>query len=272
MKITEGDITLSGKIENRRYGFITPENRNTRISTIEGQQISGYGVGIVYIENVNYPLIPGNVVNAYTYDFPVRMMPVKNLTNDRLFNADPTIKDDIIEAARHMVEKEGVRAICSACGFFGNFHKEVAAALDVPVAMSSLVQIPWIRMLLKPGQKIGILTANGASMNENLFKSCGVENTDNIVFRGLEKSREFSAVVDMRPCFDNETARQEVVGAAVELVEAEPDIGAVLLECSDMPPYAADVQAATQLPVFDFITLIKWLHSAVMQRPYSGWM
>ena len=128
MKITKGDITLSGKIENRRYGFITPENRNTRISTIEGQQISGYGVGIVYIENVNYPLIPGNVVNAYTYDFPVRMMPVKNLTNDRLFNADPTIKDDIIEAARHMVEKEGVRAICSACGFFGNFHKEVAAA------------------------------------------------------------------------------------------------------------------------------------------------
>lgn len=105
MKITKGDITLSGKIENRRYGFITPENRNTRISTIEGQQISGYGVGIVYIENVNYPLIPGNVVNAYTYDFPVRMMPVKNLTNDRLFNADPTIKDDIIEAARHMVEK-----------------------------------------------------------------------------------------------------------------------------------------------------------------------
>lgn len=271
-RISENKRRKYSMLKDRRYGIITPENRDTKIRTLDHQQISGYGVGIVYIENVNYPLIPGNVVNAYTYDFPVRMMPVKNLTNDRLFNADPTIKDDIIAAAKHMVEKEGVRAICSACGFFGNFHKEVAAAVDVPVAMSSLVQIPWIRTLLKPDQKIGILTANGASLNEGLFRSVGVEKTDDIVFKGLENSSEFSAVVDMRPCFDNEVARQEVVGAAIELVNENPDIGAILLECSDMPPYAADVQAAVQLPVFDFITLIKWLHSAVMQRPYTGWM
>lgn len=259
-------------LEDRRYGIITPENRNTKIRTLDHQQISGYGVGIVYIENVNYPLIPGNVVNAYTYDFPVRMMPVKNLTNDRLFNADPTIKDDIIAAAKHMVEKEGVRAICSACGFFGNFHKEVAAAVDVPVAMSSLVQIPWIKTLLKPGQKIGILTANGASLNEGLLRSCGVESAENLVIKGMENTKEFSAVVSMTPVFDNEVARKEVVEGALELVNEHDDIGAILLECSDMPPYAADVQAATQLPVFDFITLIKWLHNAVMQRPYSGWM
>ena len=109
-------------------------------------------------------------------------------------------------------------------------------------------------------------------MNAGLFSSCGIDNTGDIVFKGLENSREFSAVVDMRPCFDNEVARQEVVNAAEELVRENPDIGAMLLECSDMPPYAADVQAAVQLPVFDFITLIKWLHSAVMQRPYTGWM
>lgn len=257
-------------LKNRRYGYITPENSNTRIRTLDHQQISGYSVGIVYIENVNYPLIPGNVVNAYTYDFPVRMAPVKNLTNDRLFNADPTIKDDIIAAARHMVEKEGVRAICSACGFFGNYHKDVAAALDVPVAMSSLVQIPWIRMLLKPDQKIGILTANGDSLNENLLRNCGVEDMSDLVIRGMENTREFSAVVDMRPEFDNEVARQEIVEGALELTDE--NVGAILLECSDMPPYAADIQAATQVPVFDFITLIKWLHNAVMQRPYCGWI
>ena len=178
-------------LEDRRYGLITPENRDTKIRTLDHQQVSGYSVGIVYIENVNYPLIPGNVVNAYTYDFPVRMAPVKNLTNDRLFNADPTIKDDIIEAAQHMVKYDGVRAICSACGFFGNYHKDVAAAVDVPVAMSSLVQIPWIRTLLKPGQKIAILTANGASLNENLLAQCGVENTKNLVWKGFENTKEF---------------------------------------------------------------------------------
>ena len=259
-------------LKDRRYGYITSESRNTKIATMDHQQISGYGVGIVYIENVNYPLIPGNVVNAYTYDFPVRMMPVKNLTNDRLFNADPTIKDDVIEAAQHMVRYEGVRAICSACGFFGNYHKDVAAALDVPVAMSSLVQIPWIRTLLRPDQKIGILTANGASVNDNLLHCCGVENTDNLVIKGMEDSKEFSAVVTMTPVFDNKIAREELVKAAEDMVNENPDIGAILLECSDMPPYAADIQAAVQLPVFDFITLIKWMQNAVMQRPYCGWM
>lgn len=263
---------MTKHLENRRYGLITPENGDTLIRTMDHQQISGYSVGIVYIENVNYPLIPGNVVNAYTYDFPVRMMPVKNLTNDRLFNADPSIKDDIIDAARQMVENEGVRCICSACGFFGNYHKDVAAAIDVPVAMSSLVQIPWIQTLLKPDQKIGVLTANGASMNENLFRNCGITDTSRIVFRGMENTKEFSAVVSMTPCFDNSVARQEVVDGSLELVRENPDIGAILLECSDMPPYAADIQAATQLPVFDFITLIKWMHNAVMQRPYTGWM
>ena len=75
----------------------------------------------------------------------------------------------------------------------------------------------------------------------------------------------------MTPVFDNEVARQEVVEGALELIEGE-NVGAILLECSDMPPYAADIQAATLLPVFDFITLIKWMQSAVMQRPYAGWM
>ena len=55
-------------------------------------------------------------------------------------------------------------------------------------------------------------------------------------------------------------------------IDVVTDLAAILLECSDMPPYAAAVQEATQLPVFDFITLIRWLRSGVAQRPYSGWI
>lgn len=242
------------------------------MENLPSQQISGYSVGIVYIEQVNYPLVPGNVVNAYTYGFPVRMKAVSNLTNTRLFNADPTIFDDIIDAAKTMVEKEGVRAICSACGFFGNYHKQVAAALDVPVAMSSLVQIPLIQAMLKPSQKVGILTANGTAMIPNLLSNCGITKTDNLVVKDALQTKEFAAVVDMRGNFNNGVARNEIVTAATQMVEDDPAIGAILLECSDMPPYAAYVQAAVQLPVFDFITLIKWLHNATTQKPYYGWM
>ncbi|WP_326975514.1 aspartate/glutamate racemase family protein [Caproicibacter sp. BJN0012] len=261
------------KLEGRQYGYIHPGNDDCFIRNIPNQQIAGYSVGILYIEHVNYPMMPGNVVNACTYHFPVRMMAVPHLTNTRLFEGDPAIADDIILAARHMVEKEGVRAICSACGFFGNYHKLVAEALDVPVAMSSLVQIPMIQAMLKPDQKIGILTANAASMTKKLFENCCVTRTDNLVVQDTRHTKHFAnAVVDMAGYMDNGKARDEIVSLATELLKKDGSIGAILLECSDMPPYAADIQAATQLPVFDFITLIDWLHHATAQRPYSGWI
>ena len=259
-------------LKDRKYGYLTRENSDVFIRTQPGQQISGYPVGILYIEDVNYPLIPGNVVNAYTYDFPVRLKAVPGLNSEMLYRADPEVEERIIETARHMVQYEGVRAISSACGFFGNYHKKVAQEIDVPVAMSSLVQIPWIRTVLKPDEKILILTASKESLTENLLENCMVTDTSGLIIQDLAYSKEFSVVNDMRGCFDNGIARQEVVNAAVEAVTANEDIGAVLLECSDMPPYAADIQAAVQLPVFDFITLIKWLHNAVVQRPYSGWI
>jgi Asp/Glu/hydantoin racemase len=257
---------------NRPYGFFHQGNDARYIENLPNQQVAGYTVGIVYIESVNYPLLPGNVANAYTYNFPVRMKAVRNLTNKRLFDADPTIVDDIIDAAREMVEQDGVRAICAACGFFGNFQKQVAAAIDVPVALSSLMQIPLVQAMIKPGQKIGILTANGDAMTDRLLQSCGVSDTRNLVIKDALKTKEFAAVVDMRGNFDNRIAREEIVALSSEMINENTDIGAIVLECSDMPPYAAYVQEAVRLPVFDFITLIKWLHNAVTQRPYSGWM
>lgn len=263
---------MDKRFPGRQYGYLNPQNDDRFVRSYNRQQVGGYSVGIVYIENVNYPIMPGNVVNAYTYDFPVRMMAVPNLTNDRLFNADPSIADDIIATAKHLVEREGVRAISSACGFFGNFHRQVADALDVPVALSSLVQLPWLKNMIKPSQKIGVLTANAAALTPELFKNCGVDDFSNVVVRDMMHSEEFAAVVDMRGHFDNAKARSEVVDAALSLMEGDDDIGAILLECSDMPPYAAAIQEATQLPVFDFITLIRWLHQGTTQRPYSGWI
>ncbi|MDF9445418.1 aspartate/glutamate racemase family protein, partial [Limosilactobacillus mucosae] len=57
---------------------------------------------------------------------------------------------------------------------------------------------------------------------------------------------------------------------AQAVVANHPEVGAILLECSDLPPYAAAIQAAAKRPVFDFITLINWLHQSVCQKPYSG--
>jgi hypothetical protein len=263
---------MDKRVQGRRFGYLTAGRDRGVVRMLDHQQVSGYSVGIIYIEDVWYPMLPGNAVNAWTYDFPVRMKAIPNLDIDRLFRADPAIADDIIAVGRHMIEKEGIRALCSACGFFGNFHRQVAAALDIPVALSSLVQVPWVRSLLKPGQKIGVLTADASSLNRSLLRSCFIEDPELLVIRDLRHAPEFSAILEYRGQFDNGKVQDEVVGAALDLLREDCDIGAIVLECSDMPPYAAAVQEATQLPVFDFITLIKWLHSATTQKPYRGWI
>jgi len=259
-------------MSEKPYGFYNPGTDNVTVRMPKGQNIAGYSVGIMYLDNVWYPFMPGNVVNAYTYDFPVRLKAVPNLDTPRLHSGDPAIVDELIAVAKHLVEKEGCRAISSACGFFGHFHAQVADAVDVPVALSSLVQVPWIKSTLKRDQKIGVLSANASAMVPSLLKSCGIDDPGLIIPADLRHGPDFSAIMEDRGSFDNGNVRREVVEAATRLVKENPEIGAILLECSDMPPYASDVQRAVGMPVFDFTTMIRWLHNATTQRPYSGFI
>ena len=156
----------------REYGYIGPEEQESQpIVMRKGQNVAGYSVGILYLDNVWYPLVPGNVVNACTYDFPVRMKAVPGLDTPKLHSGDPAIFGTLLEAAKAL-EQEGVRAISAACGFFGHFHTQLAEAMDLPVALSSLVQVPWILTTLKRTQKIGVLTANASAIQPS--KHCGV--------------------------------------------------------------------------------------------------
>lgn len=260
-------------MENRRYGYLNLANYDGKVKMLPGQNIAGFPVGIIYIEDVYYPMLPGNIVNGYTFDFPVRLKAVKGLDVPSLFQAGDEVLEPILDACREL-EKEGVRAISSACGFFGNYQDRVAAAMDLPIAISSLVQIPWIAALLKPGQKIGVLTADKSSVTVKLLRSCGIEDflQDRLIIKDLRHEKEFSCIIEGRGEFDNGIVCQEVVKKAKEIMNEDESVGAILLECSDMPPYASAIQATVKVPVFDFTTLIRWLHSAVCQKPYQGFI
>lgn len=255
----------------RQYGYFTPYQKEQKFTMLPNQNIAGFPIGILYIEDVWYPMVPGNVVNGYTFDFPVRYKAVEGLNVPDLFQMAPSAKEAILNAAKSL-QTEGVRAISAACGFFGNYQSFLAKELDIPVAVSSLVQIPWIQVLLKPDQKVGILTADKGSFSKHLLESCGVMEDSRIVVTDMRQAKEFSCVVEQRGEMDNQIAQQEIVEQAVEMVRKDPSIGAILLECSDMPPYAYAVQAAVKLPVFDFTTLIRWLYNATTQKPYYGFI
>lgn len=260
---------MNNNTSQREYGYLARGEDDKIISMKKGQNYAGYSVGLLHIDDVWYPLVPGNVVNANTYDFPVKMKSVKNLDVPGLLSGDPSFGSAIVQAARELQE-EGIRAVSGACGFFGYFQKQVAAELDIPVALSSLMQVNWIKATLKPDQRIGVLTADEASIRRELLENCDIQEPAILAIKDLRHAPQFSAILEGRGHFNNGMVRKEVTHAAQELVQDNPDIGAILFECSDMPPYAADVQRAVGLPVFDFITLIRWLHYATTQKPYSG--
>ena len=211
---------------------------------------SGHAIGVIAVD-LKYPKLPGNVVNATTFDFPVLYKKVE-FDIELLFEGAPELEMVVVEAAKEL-EAEGVRAIVGACGYFAHFQKQVADAVSVPVFLSSLCQLPLIKLGLKQDQKIAVFAASA----------------DNIQDVGSMES--FAPIRWGEETLDNKWLTEDLEKTAHDLVEQHREIGAILLECSDLPPYAYAIQAATGLPIFDFITLIKWAHSAVVQTPYYGY-
>ncbi len=249
---------------------IGPEQPDTQISVPKGQAIAGNAIGILVLD-LWYPYLPGNVANGSTYNFSVLFKILKGSTIPQILSADPSLLDLIVQGGREL-EEQGVRAIVGACGYFGNYQKEAAAALEVPVYLSSLLQIPIIRQALKPKQKVGIICAVAESLTPRLLSQCGVEDLSNIVIAGAQDLPEFQNIIQCKGHFNSYKIEQQLVDLAKQLVSNNPDIGAILLECSDMPPYALAIQNAVKLPVFDFITLINWIYNAAVRRPFIGFI
>lgn len=246
------------------------EQPEKQILVPKERRIGGHAIGILLLD-VLCPMLPGDVANASTYNFPVLYKVLDGVGVERVFRADPTVLDEVIRGGKEL-EEQGVRAITSDCGYFGNYQKEVAAALNVPVFLSSLLQIPLISLTLKPGQKVGVICADSRSLSSSLLSACGVDDPSTIVVAGAQDLPESKNLGLCTGRYNSFKMEQELVSLARQLVNDNPDIGAILLECSDMPPYAWSIQRAVNIPVFDFITIINWIYNAVVRHPFAGFV
>jgi Asp/Glu/hydantoin racemase len=228
-----------------------------------GQNLYGFSVGILMLDT-RFPRIPGDMGNAATFDFPVRYHRVAGASPDRVVRQGArALLPAFVEGARFL-EREGVRAISTNCGFLARFQAELAAAVSLPVFTSSLLLVPLVQRMLAPGRAVGILTVDASALTPAHLAAAGIGPETTTAVAGLETEKEFSRVLlDDLLELDVETAREEHVRVARRLVESRPEVGAIVLECTNMPPYRADVQAATGLPVFDITTLVRMVHDAV---------
>jgi hypothetical protein len=262
--------TLASTGSDGAASAITPEGQRFRAQ--QGQVGYGFSIGVVMLE-CNIPFVPGDVGNASTYDFPVQYLLVPGATGEAVIQRqDPALTPVFIETAQQLVG-QGVRAITGDCAYMGAYQRSVADAIDVPVFLSSLMQVPLSLSMLRSDQKLAVLVANAESVGDRLLEPVGIigETRERCVFRGLEDKEHFRSVfLEEIGEIDVGRVEEEMVRTAHEVLEDDPSVGAFLLECSDMPPYSAALQRATGLPVFDWIGFINYVHHAVVAKPYQG--
>ena len=230
-----------------------------------GQNIFGFSVGILMLDT-RFPRIPGDMGNASTFPFPVLYHRVRGASPDRVVRqGQQELLPAFIEGARAL-EREGVRAVTTNCGFLAKFQSEVAASVSIPVFTSSLMLVPLVHRMLPPKKAVGIMTVDASSLRPEHYTGAGITKDIPTVVAGMETEKEFTRVMlDDQLELDVEAARQEHLAVARRLAESHPEIGAIVLECTNMPPYRADIQSATGLPVFDITTLVRMVHDAVSQ-------
>ena len=235
-----------------------------------GRTNYGEVLGIIMLDTV-FPRIPGDIGNASTFPFPVRYQYVKGASPQRVIKErDPALLAPFVAAAQEL-EGAGVRAITTSCGFLALFQRELAAAVNIPVFTSSLLQLPLLKKMLQPQQPVGIITAHGPSLTEDHLAAVGAAGVPYLVAGFPEDSELSRTYVCNSPTLDKDKAEAEVVALARELV-VRGEVGALLLECTNLPPFAGAIQRATGLPVFDIVTMAHWLHSAILQAPYRGFL
>ena len=156
-----------------------------------GRPYYGDLVGVLMLD-MDAPLIPGNVGNAASYNFPVRYKVLKGLPADWWcdeIGPDESRCQVFIDAAKEL-EAEGCKAITSGCGFFAIYQQRVAEAVNIPVFLSPLLMVPMLSRMLG-GQRVGILTAGGDHLKGDFLKKVGIDETVNYAIGGLQKTEEF---------------------------------------------------------------------------------
>jgi aspartate/glutamate racemase len=237
-----------------------------------GANIYGVTIGVLCMDS-HFPKPPGHIKNPSGLSFPVLYETVPGATVAKLVNGPPPgFIAPFLEAARHL-EAEGARAITGSCGFLALFQRELAQAVSVPMFASSLIQVPLVHHMLGGQGRVGVLTASGPNLTPQHFAAVGAAGIP-VAIQGMDDYREFREVIleGQRHDMDMAKIENEILAAAKLLLKTHPDVRAVVLECTDMPPYAHTLQQRLGLPIFDLTTLATMVHEAVLRLPYEGIM
>jgi Asp/Glu/hydantoin racemase len=225
-------------------------------------------IGIMMLDT-SFTRISGDIGNPDTYNFPVLFKVVKGALPERVaINTDIKLINPFIEAAKEL-EELGVKAITTSCGFLALFQKQVAQEVKIPVFTSSLIQVPLVSQMIGKDKKVGIITANSKNLTRKHLQAVNITDDIGVVIAGMEDEPYFQKVFIWQSIkLNKRDLEKEIVKVGKNLVKENPKIGAIVFECTNMPPYARALQDEVDLPIFDVVTLTNMVYETVKRQDY----
>jgi Asp/Glu/hydantoin racemase len=231
-----------------------------------GINICGVTVGVISLESY-FPKPEGHIKHPASFDFPVIYKTVEGATIERLIrDRDPALLAPFIEAAKEL-EREGVKAITGSCGFLALHQKAIAEAVDIPVFMSSLIQVPLVSRMIKPSQKVGVVVANSEALTDAHLSGVGIQD-EPMVIAGMQDQPQFAEVIlrgDSND-LDMDKFETELTTVVEKMLDENPEVGAIVLECTDLSHFAPALHRKFGLPVFDLSSLTRMVASAADRK------
>jgi hypothetical protein len=230
-------------------------------------------LGIVRLD-YDYPPAEGDTDCPASFGYDVYYRCVPGLTFEMAQDGQFTeqVERNFADAIKWL-EMKGAGAITGDCGFMMAFQVIARKIASAPVCMSSMVQCPIISCAIDDDDKILILTANAKSLKpqkEVLLTECGFKvDDDKFIIVGCQDVEGFDAVSKGKKV-PLDIVQPGVVRLAADVLRKHPDIGAILLECTELPPYADALRQALRLPVWDAITCADFYISAKQDNPRFG--
>ncbi|UYQ76556.1 aspartate/glutamate racemase family protein [Glutamicibacter sp. JL.03c] len=209
--------------------------------------------------DTSFRRIRGDIGNPASFSYPVIHATVPHASVNRVVEEpDEELITLFIDSGREL-ERQGATAITTSCGFLAKFQLEIQSGLDVPFRSSSLLQIPAAQA--RHGN-VGVITAKESSLGLDHFLGARCTGKPAAV-AGMDSSPAFtSSIIEQTAALDEAAIRSEVIAVARELVRDNPELDAIVLECTNLPPYAQDVRNVTRLPVYDALTMCNELMAA----------
>ena len=213
-------------------------------------------LGVVMLDT-RFPRPEGDIGHPSAFGVPTRRCVITGAWPDKIVQSGAGLRKGRVVAPMlqlvRRLEQDGARAITTSCGFLVLLQKEMQAQVNIPVVTSSLLQLPG---LLGLNQKVGVLTISASKLGVEHLRAAGVPRARmaDVVVQGGDAKGEFaSSILGNKPTIDVDKAGAEVVAAAVKLKQREPALTDMVLECTNMPPYRAAIEAATGMKTWALV-------------------